>query len=163
MFKATIRRLSTGPLMSWTDYFKLKKQNNITNIVTSVCTGVLGGAATLTYLGNIEIDVEKSIMGFDPIMVMGGIVIIGGGLGWLVGPIVGNPIFRAVHRSKLPQFNAMNKVFLQRVKLNRVDASLQSFSNPVPDYYGERIYSLASYKQWLRDCNAYRRKAKEFI
>lgn len=53
--------------------------------------------------------------------------------------------------------------FLQHIKKNRVDPSFQSFSNPVPDYYGEKIGSIQQYKQWLKDQRAYNRKSKNFL
>lgn len=149
--------------MNWVEFFRLKKQNTRVNVASSTFTGLLGAFATLTYLGNVEIDVEKPIMGLDPFMVMGGTVILGGVAGYLVGPTLGNVIFKLKNRAVLKLFEAKDQIFLQRIKHNRVDPSSQSFSNPVPDYYGERIYSLESYKQWLRDCNAFRRKSKEFL
>lgn len=149
--------------LNWVEYFNLKKQNNRINMVSSVFTGIIGGTLTLGYLGNIEIDVEKPIMGFDPFMVMGGAVILGGGFGYLLGPFLGTSVFNLLNRSKLNQFNIKHKVFLQKIQIKRVDPSTQSFSNPVPDYYGERIYSLKDYRQWLRDCNGFRRKSKEFL
>jgi import inner membrane translocase subunit TIM23 len=50
------------------------------------------------------------------------------------------------------------KEFLQHIKKNRVDPSFQSFSNPVPDYYGEKIGSVKQYRQWLKDQRAYNKK-----
>lgn len=161
--KASARFNSTQRTMNWVEFFKLKKQNTRVNVASSCFTGFLGAFATLTYLGNVEIDVEKPIMGLDPFMVMGGTVILGGVAGYLVGPSLGNVVFKFMNRTLLKQFDAKDQVFLQRIKHNRVDPSSQSFSNPVPDYYGERIYSLENYKQWLRDCNAFRRKSKEFL
>ncbi|CAK9437971.1 uncharacterized protein LODBEIA_P23490 [Lodderomyces beijingensis] len=148
---------------SWADYFQLKKQNNRINFVSGIFTGIGGSLLTLGYLGNIEIDVEKPIMGFDPIMVMGGAVILGGFAGYLVGPFIGQFVFQVMNKSRLRQYDAKNSFFLSRLKNKRPDPSSQSFSNPIPDYYGERIYSLKDYRQWLRDCNAFRRKAKEFL
>lgn len=150
-------------LMNWVDFFTLRTQNKRLNTAASVFTAGLAGWGTLEYLGNIEIDVEKPILGIDPIMIMGGAVVLGGGLGYLMGPFLGTPIFNLFRRSALPEFKAKEEQFLRRIKHYRVDPSSQSFSNPVPDYYGERINSLKAYKQWLRDCNAYRRKAKEFV
>lgn len=154
---------SPSGLLSWVDYFKLKKQNNRINMVSGIITGLGGSLLTLGYLGNIEIDVEKPIMGFDPIMVMGGAVILGGFAGYLVGPFIGSFVFKMLNRSQLRQYEVKNSFFLSRLKNKRPDPSSQSFSNPIPDYYGERIYSLKDYRQWLRDCNAFRRKAKEFL
>lgn len=149
--------------MNWVDFFKLRKESKRINVVTSSVTSLAGAFATLTYLGNVEIDVEKPIWGLDPFMVMGGIVIVGGLAGYLVGPSIGVRLFNLKNSKTLPEFKKKDQVFLQRIQRNRVDPSSQSFSNPVPDYYGERIYSLDSYKQWLRDCNAFRRKTQEFL
>ncbi|KAG7664749.1 PAM17 [[Candida] subhashii] len=160
-FNSTSKNSSS--YMSWVDYFTLKKSNNRFNTIAGIITGFGGSALTLTYLGNIEIDVEKPIMGFDPLMVMGGGVILGGLVGYLIGPFMGTSVFKVLHKSKIAQYEIRNKEFLKRLREKRPDPSSQSFSNPIPDYYGEKIYSLKDYKQWLRDCNAFRRKAREFV
>jgi import inner membrane translocase subunit TIM23 len=54
------------------------------------------------------------------------------------------------------------KGFYARIKRYRVDPSAQSFSNPVPDYYGEKIGSVAGYRQWLKDQRAYNKKRQSF-
>lgn len=149
--------------MNWVDFFKLRTESKRINVASSSLTSLLGAFATLTYLGNVEIDVEKPIFGIDPFMVLGGVVIIGGVAGYLVGPSIGVRIFNLKNAKVLSEFRAKDQIFLQRIKRNRVDPSSQSFSNPVPDYYGERINSLNKYKQWLRDCNAFRRKTEEFL
>lgn len=86
-----------------------------------------------------------------------------GGLGFLLGPIFGNFVFKFKNKQTLSPFEVKDKEFLNKVTKNRVDPSSQSFSNPVPDYYGEKILSLKGYRDWLRDCNAYKRKAREFL
>lgn len=151
------------PALNWVEYLKLKKQNNVLNTAVSVMTGLGGGFLTLNYLGNVEIELDKHIFGVDAIMVMGGAVILGAGFGYLLGPFVGTYIFGLKNRAVMSLFKIKDREFMHRIKVNRVDPSSQSFSNPVPDYYGEKIYSLKGYKQWLRDCNAYRRKSKDFI
>lgn len=154
---------SSAPQMNWVDFFKLRTESKRINVASSSLTSLLGAFATLTYLGNVEIDVEKPIFGIDPFMVLGGVVIIGGVAGYLAGPSIGVRIFNMKNSKVLSEFRAKDQIFLQRIKRNRVDPSSQSFSNPVPDYYGERINSLTKYKQWLRDCNAFRRKTEEFL
>lgn len=149
--------------MNWVEFFKLRTESKRINVAASVVTSVAGAFATLTYLGNVEIDVEQPIFGIDPFMVLGGVVIVGGVAGYLVGPSIGVRVFNVKNSKVLSEFRAKDQIFLQRIKRNRVDPSSQSFSNPVPDYYGERINSLTKYKQWLRDCNAFRRKTEEFL
>lgn len=166
MFKVGIRAVrfnSTLVGMTWQKYLALKKQNSRINTVMSAFTAAGGALATLSYMGNLEIDPEKTIFGIDPLMFVVGAVLAGGFGGFLAGPVIGNPVFRLMNRNQLAQFRTRDRQFLERIKLRRVDPSSQSMSNPVPDYYGERIYSLADYKQWLRDCNAFKRKAKEFL
>ncbi len=50
--------------------------------------------------------------------------------------------------------------FYKRIKSHRVDPSTNSFQNPVPDYYGEKIGSVTDYRHWLKDQRAYNRKRK---
>lgn len=145
------------------DFFKLRTESKRINVATSTVTSLLGAFATLAYLGNVEIDVEKLIFGLDPFMVLGGVVVIGAMAGYLTGPTIGVRVFNLKNAKVLPEFKLKEQNFLQRIKRNRVDPTSQSFSNPVPDYYGERVNSIPKYKQWLRDCNAFRRKSEEFL
>lgn len=149
--------------LDWVGYFKLKKQSSRINTVCSVITGIGGAAATISVLGNIEIDPEKKIAGLDPFIVFGGLIFIGGGFGYLLGPFIGEQVFKVANRSIFKEYSLKERKFLTRVKQHRVDPTSLSLSNPIPDYYGEKIYDIKGYKQWLRDCNAYRRKSKEFI
>ena len=50
------------------------------------------------------------------------------------------------------------KDFYARIKKYRVDPSLASISNPLPDYYGEKIGSVKDFRTWLKDQRAYSRK-----
>ncbi|KAL8671442.1 MAG: hypothetical protein Q9168_004048, partial [Polycauliona sp. 1 TL-2023] len=50
------------------------------------------------------------------------------------------------------------KDFYARIKKHRVDPSLASISNPLPDYYGEKIGSVTDFRTWLKDQRAYNRK-----
>jgi len=101
---------------------------------------------TFTYLGNIEVDVEKPIVGLDPIMVLGGAVILGGGFGYLLTPFLCTAIFNLQNEAVIQPFKLMDEKLMMRIKRNRLTHSSRSFSNPVPDYYEERIYSLKDYR-----------------
>ena len=68
-----------------------------------------------------------------------------------------------MHRNQLALVDVMDREFYHRIAKNRVDASLQSPTHPVPDYYGtyldafptsqlilflgEKIGSLHQYRQ----------------
>ncbi|QLG71715.1 hypothetical protein HG535_0C00640 [Zygotorulaspora mrakii] len=149
--------------LSWVEFFELRKKQRRINVGSSVFTAFLGCNISWAYLSTMEIDPTQTIFGFDPLAVISAGIGASGVLGYLLGPLMGTKLFNVTHREKLKGFEQKNKEFLKRIIENRVDASSHSFSNPVPDYYGEKIGSLKEYRQWLRDCHAFRRKAREFL
>lgn len=50
------------------------------------------------------------------------------------------------------------KAFYGHIKRYRADPTSSSVNNPVPDYYGEKIGSVADYRRWLKDQRAFNRK-----
>ena len=64
------------------------------------------------------------------------------GVGALIGPTIGSAIWRLRHRNQLAVLDQMDREFFKRIAKNRVDASLQSPTHPVPDYYGAYILSV---------------------
>ncbi|SCU87575.1 LADA_0E04830g1_1 [Lachancea dasiensis] len=150
-------------VFTWTDFFQLRKQERRINLGSSVVTALLTSNASWAYLSTMEIDPMQTIMGFDPLVVVSAGLLASGAFGYLLGPIFGTTVFKMRQKSNLADYNKKTKDFLRHVIDNRVDSSSQSFSNPVPDYYGEKIGSVSEYRQWLRDCHAFRRKAKEFL
>ena len=149
--------------LTWTKFFQLKRRQRKINIVSSVFTAILGCNISWSYLSTMQIDPTQMIFGFDPLVVISAGLVASGTLGYLCGPLFGSQVFKIANSKYLSEFNAKNKDFLRHIKKNRVDASSQSFTNPVPDYYGEKIGSIKAYRQWLRDCHSYARKAKEFL
>lgn len=80
--------------------------------------------------------------------------------GFLLSPILGRVAFNAMYGRKYGSaLQDKESEFFHRISRNRVDPRYQSVSNPVPDYYGEKIGSLKDYRQWLRDQRAYEKKA----
>ncbi|KAM3161599.1 Presequence translocated-associated motor subunit PAM17, mitochondrial [Lachancea thermotolerans] len=153
----------TNGLFTWTDFFQLRKQERRINLGSSIVTAFLSTNASWAYLSTMQIDPMQTIMGFDPLVVVSAALMASGAFGYLLGPIFGTTVFKMKQKTNLANYNKKTKDFLRHVITNRVDSSSQSFSNPVPDYYGEKIGSVAEYRQWLRDCHAFRRKAKEFL
>lgn len=111
---------------------------------------------------NLE-NIGAQLMGLDPIAVL--VLLTGacGAAGWLVGPFLGGALWRAVHRRFTGDMSRKEKEFYERIKRFRVDPSAQSYNNPVPDYYGEKIGSVAGYRRWLKDQRAYNRKKRSFV
>lgn len=150
--------------LTWNQFLNLRKVERRYNLFSSVFTTAIGAGIGLYYISQIEMDpTTLTIFGFDPILVTAVTLVATGGLGYLAGPSIGSRVFKLTNKKNLSVYELKNSVFLKHIIKNRVDASRQSFSNPVPDFYGEKIFSLKDYKQWLRDCNAYRRKAVDFL
>ncbi len=120
-------------------------------MVTTIPTTLLAGSAAGSYFLTLEIDPANTIAGLDPIYINAGLTLASTGLGWLVGPTVGNAIWGLLHRKNAKQIAEKDHDFYEHIKRNRVDPTRQSVQNPVPDYYGEKIGSIKQYRQWLRD------------
>jgi len=99
----------------------------------------------------------------DPFITLGVITFLCGGVGWLLGPVLGTATFNWRNRGVREQMEKKEKEFYGRIKKFRVDPSASSAANPVPDYYGEKIGSVAGYRQWLKDQRAFNRKRNHFV
>ncbi|KAK9453318.1 mitochondrial import protein Pam17-domain-containing protein [Dipodascopsis uninucleata] len=147
--------------LSWNEFLRLRTYRRYFNLAAAGVTGSIGLVVGWEYVSSIEIDATQTIFGFDPILVLGCGLFGFAGLCSALGPLVGDLAYRfLLLRSRRTAFRLKEDLFLQHVKKNRVDPSLQSFANPAPDYYGEKITSLHGYRKWLRDCAAFRRYGK---
>ncbi|KAK9451373.1 mitochondrial import protein Pam17-domain-containing protein [Limtongia smithiae] len=150
--------------LAWDEFLKYRSYRRVFQIVCAGVTGMLGLIVGWGYVNAIEIDPTQPILGVDPMIFLGGILFLFAGFCALLGPSLANIVFKYVFlRSKKEPFRVKEDLFLEHIKSNRVDPSYQSFANPVPDYYGEKITSLHGYRRWLRNCAAYRKKRDEFL
>ncbi|KAG8796772.1 TIM23 complex component [Ceratobasidium sp. 428] len=160
------RTLNTGasptkePPLSWSEYLAIRKRKRRWEMATTIPSTFLAFGAGLAYFGSIESDPTSLIFGVEPIYIYGLATVSCGGLGYLLGPTIGNSLWRMTHRQILPRIEARDTQFYQHIVKNRVDPSRQTATNPVPDFYGEKIGSLQGYRQWLRDQSRYRKKAQ---
>ncbi|KAI5804230.1 mitochondrial import protein Pam17-domain-containing protein [Peziza echinospora] len=160
---AQTARQTSNPL-PWEDFFQLRRTRRRYNLLSSIFTGLTATAVAAGFLGNREVDLlPTSLFGMD-LLTLFGLAIAGcGALGWLCGPIIGGLMFKAMNRNVVPRMIEREKDFFNHIRKNRVDPSSQSFSNPVPDYYGEKVGSIKQYRQWLKDQRAYNRKRANFL
>lgn len=149
--------------LTWDDFLAKRIQRRRVSLAASVFTGLVGVSVGWAVIANIEIDPTEPIYGFDPLVVLPIGLILCGGAGALLGPSLGSAIFRFSLGKNGASFAAKNADFLRHVQKNRPDPSKQTYANPVPDYYGEKIGSLKDYRRWLRDGRAYRRKVETFL
>ncbi|KAF3916809.1 hypothetical protein ABW20_dc0108868 [Dactylellina cionopaga] len=150
-------------MLDWNSFLKLRKQKRRFNLAGSIFCSIVTSTIGINILGTLEIDPSKMIWGLDPLMALGVGLIASGATGWLIGPVAGTQAFKFMNRRWLPEITKKEKEFFHHIKKNRVDPSFQSLSNPVPDYYGEKIGSLSQYRQWLKDQRAYNRKREKFL
>ncbi|KIJ44303.1 hypothetical protein M422DRAFT_168336 [Sphaerobolus stellatus SS14] len=163
--------------MNWPEYFRVRRSKRRWELLASIPSTVVSLGLGAYYLGNMETDPTKPIFGIDPIFVLGAATLgIGGmlvfiitetassnriyivGVGYLLGPVIGSAAWRLKHRQILPLLEAREREFYKHIARNRVDPRTQSPTNPIPDYYGEKVGSLNQYRQWLRDQSNYRKK-----
>ncbi|GAB7345284.1 hypothetical protein MBLNU457_3646t2 [Dothideomycetes sp. NU457] len=108
-----------------------------------------------------QYEVENQIAaltGLDPFIGIGLTITAIGGVGWLLGPFVGNTAFGIWKSSLRGEIARREKDFYGHIKRYRADPTSSSVNNPVPDYYGEKIGSVADYRRWLKDQRAFTRK-----
>ncbi|KAI0690598.1 mitochondrial import protein Pam17-domain-containing protein [Cytidiella melzeri] len=145
--------------LPWAEYLSIRKTKRRWETAMSIPMTIGGFAGGIAALGNMEIDPTKPIFNIDPMFVFGGAALACAGAGYLIGPVVGSACWRMTHRRTLKLIEARDRQFHEHIVKNRVDPRSQSATNPVPDFYGEKIGSLHDYRQWLRDQAKYRRKA----
>ena len=83
--------------LTWDAYLRLRRKRRHYNLLASVLTSMNTTAAGVTFLSSQNFEL-MNIFGLDPFLVLGAFTAISGGVGWLLGPFVGNVIFGIVYR-----------------------------------------------------------------
>jgi len=150
--------------LSWNEFFQLRKRRRFAGTVASVFTALLASIAAFQYFANLVIDFNQLFMGIEMQWIYLAGIIFSGFLGWLAGPLVGNGLFNLTLGARGPLFSQMDNVFLRHVARNRPNPTKHNVNtNPLPDYYGEKISSLHDYRQWLREGRLFAKKAENFF
>ncbi|KXN64831.1 mitochondrial import protein Pam17 [Conidiobolus coronatus NRRL 28638] len=146
---ATITELASQ--MSWQDYFKLKKKRRIIERVLSVPTTVAAAGGTATYLLNtLEISATPELVyGLDPQIFLILAVAGSGMIGYFMGPLLENVVFRALYNKQYHIIKQKDSDFFKRIAKYRSNVTSQVV-NQAPDFYGEKIFSVKDYRTWLR-------------
>lgn len=145
--------------LTWNRFLALRKTRRRISLLSSVLAAIASTAGGTYFVLSMNLDsVGATTFGLDPLIVMGLSVIGTGCVGWLLGPALGDAVFRLSYRRIGNQIAEKEKAFLHRIKTFRVDPAQSSYTNPVPDFYGEKIGSVADYRRWLKDQRAYNLK-----
>ncbi|KAH8163529.1 hypothetical protein CIB48_g4703 [Xylaria polymorpha] len=154
----------TTPKLDWNGFFQLRKTRRRFQLASSIVTMTVGGTGGALLLVNMNMDWLLSKVPMDPIFALGIITLSCASLGWLAGPSLGAAIFYTFKRGVKQPMAVKESEFFNRIKKNRVDPSNSSLSgNAVPDFYGEKISSVAGYRQWLKDQRAFNKKRTSFV
>ncbi|KAI8646420.1 mitochondrial import protein Pam17 [Parasitella parasitica] len=143
---------------TWNDYFKLRKKRRVYEVASYLPSTVGPAAGTLTYFLQMQVDPLTKVLGMDPLMAAVASTLAAGFGGFLMGPVVGNALFKLMNGKVVQAMDVRDKEFYEHIKKNRADARLNSIRNPVPDYYGEKIQSVQDYRAWLRKQREHYRK-----
>ncbi|EEB09247.2 TIM23 translocase complex-associated motor subunit Pam17 [Schizosaccharomyces japonicus yFS275] len=149
----------TTKTLTWPEFFKLRKRRRRIESLTSIPTALAGLGLGGAFFFTRSFDATATWMGADLAVwyVLGDLVC--GGVGWLLGPALGRRVWSAMHRELAAQMLEKERLFFHHVQKSRAIPLKDSYSNPIPDYYGEKISSLHDYRRWLRDQKAFIQKA----
>ncbi|KAL6886309.1 mitochondrial import protein Pam17 domain-containing protein [Trichoderma longibrachiatum] len=144
--------------LDWNSFFKLRLRRRRIQLLFSVITGLAGGAAGTVVLAEGFAEPLIAQVPLDPFFTLGIMTMACAGLGWLIGPTIGNQVFYLVNHRFKSQMLQKEAEFFARIKRHRADPTNSSAGNPVPDFYGEKIQSVAGYRRWLKDQRAFNKK-----
>ncbi|KAJ2897560.1 TIM23 complex component [Coemansia aciculifera] len=144
--------------MTWEEFFTLRKQRRLWERVAALPCAMLGLAGGAAVFASLPVNPQQSFMGIDPLILFGGSTVFCGVLGFVGGPSIGRMWYRIGNRRLASTIDAKEAEFFRHVKANRSDPNFSSASNPLPDFYGEKINSLAAYRKWLRKQREHERK-----
>ncbi|KAI0533082.1 Pam17-domain-containing protein [Xylaria digitata] len=154
----------SAPNLDWNSFFQLRKTRRRFQLASSIVTMTISGTAGAVLLVDLNMDWLLSKVPMDPIFALGIVTLSFAGLGWLAGPSLGSAIFYTIKRGVKRPMALKESEFFNRIKKNRVDPTNSSLSgNAVPDFYGEKISSVAGYRQWLKDQRAFNKKRTSFL
>lgn len=147
-------------VLDWNHFFRLRTSRRRYSLASSIVSSIGVTAAMFVFLSTQPelADEITKLIPLDPVISMGILTFAATFAGWLIGPVFGNAIWKLLHRNGLREFTLKEKAFFERIKKHRVNPMGASTNNPVPDYYGEKIGSVAGYRRWLKDQRAFNRK-----
>ncbi|KAE9985214.1 hypothetical protein EG328_007754 [Venturia inaequalis] len=151
-------------VLTWNRFLTLRKTRRRVSLVASVVGGLSFFATGIIVLTTNDFDqMGAQMIGLDPFITLGLGTFACGALGWLLGPFLGTALFNMYYKRLVPQMRVKEREFYARIKKFRVDPSVSSMQNPVPDYYGEKIGSVAGYRRWLKDQRAFNLKRGKMV
>ncbi|CED84075.1 Mitochondrial import protein Pam17 [Phaffia rhodozyma] len=148
--------------LNWEQYLQKRRSKKWLETLCALPTTFTGMTIGVSYFANTELDPTASIAGFEPVYVYMAATFASAFGGFLLGTPLGGFIWRVYNRRYASAIERMDRKFFDHIAKHRADPTIQSVNaaaHPIPDYYGEKIYSLSGYRKWLRAQAKYKRKA----
>ncbi|KAJ2161003.1 TIM23 complex component [Coemansia sp. RSA 552] len=144
--------------LDWEDFFRLRKQRRLWERLGSLPCAMLGLGLGSAVFATLPVNPQQTFMGMDPLLLFAGSALSCGVLGFVLGPSVGRVFYRVAAPDMARALDGKEVEFFKHIKANRSDPAFSSASNPLPDFYGEKINSLHAYRKWLRKQREHERK-----
>nr|KAJ3418850.1 TIM23 complex component [Polyrhizophydium stewartii] len=144
--------------LNWTSFFALRKSRRNTERAVGGLAGAVGlFAGTYYFMFVAEFDPYDTFMGLDPSFPYMTAAMGVGVVSFAVGNLVARSLWRFTRNPPLLRaFDAKEKEFHKHIVRHR-PVNLPQFAGQSgtrlptpPDYYGEKIFSLADYRKWIR-------------
>ena len=91
---ATRKQDTAATQLTWDDFLKLRKTRRYISLVSSIGTAVGSTALAVPIMAQYEVENQiAALTGLDPFIGIGLTITAIGGVGWLLGPFVGNAAF----------------------------------------------------------------------
>ena len=91
---ATRKQDTPATQLTWDDFLKLRKTRRYISLVSSIGTAVGSTAIAVPIMAQYEVENQiAALTGLDPFIGIGLTITAIGGVGWLLGPFVGNAAF----------------------------------------------------------------------
>lgn len=86
--------------MTWNVFLALRKSRRKYGLFSSVATVAGSVAFAVPVIASQELDTQVAAMlGMDPFIAVGLLITSVGGMAWLIGPALGNSLFKVIHRN----------------------------------------------------------------
>ncbi|KAI9903755.1 hypothetical protein N3K66_000284 [Trichothecium roseum] len=144
--------------LQWNDFFQLRLKRRRIQVFFSGVGAVGGGTLGAGLVASGLAEPLAAQLPLDPFVSMGLMTLACAVMGWLAGPSLGGQVFYLLNGRVKPKMKEKEAEFFARVRKHRVDPANSGAGNPVPDFYGEKIQSVAGYRRWLKDQRAFNKK-----
>lgn len=84
----------------WNEFLRLRAQRRRAELIASIPLSIAGFLGSTAFLAFKEVDLSQAMLGIDPFIFYGAVTVGCGALGWLLGPFLGQAIWKVLHRRK---------------------------------------------------------------